>query len=172
MKKKQLLIPLSVAAVVAVVYYFFRSKSYTNTAQLQANPQSSGVDPNSPQAQNFLIGAPIMAPTPGFTLSPQTFAPANYAGSNFFFGPPAPPDKPGVNYLTFNFASIFGKIPAPPPTEIPGGCGCGGACDSCVSPCQSNNSRYTDGRGGCMATSRQQQIAQSPMGAAGGAVGL
>ena len=45
---------------------------------------------------------------------------------------------------------------APPKKDA---CGCGGGCNSqCSSPCSTSNSRFPDGRGGCLAATRASQI--------------
>lgn len=48
--------------------------------------------------------------------------------------------------------------PPPAPAISGSSCGCGGGCQSCTTKCSTFNSRYSDGRGGCMAMDRRRQI--------------
>jgi hypothetical protein len=168
--KKKLLSPLGILAIVAIAWYFLRSKN-TQTVTNKPGTSSSGVPAYTPDTNAFLINPPVLAPSPGLTRTGAAVLPnANYGGNGYDFS-----SHPDLSRLTYNIAPIIVLPPntapvsadtkpdsgTPDTSGAPSGCGCGGGCDSCVSQCSSANSRYTDGRGGCMAATRNEQVAQA-----------
>jgi len=170
--KKKLLSPLGILAIVAIAWFFLRRKNTTAVTN-KPGTSSSGVPAYTPDTNAFLINPPVLAPSPGLTRTAAAVLPnANYGDNTYDFS-----SHPDLSRMTYNIAPTIILPPdtAPVssdtkpdtgvPSGTPSGCGCGGGCESCVSQCSSSNSRYTDGRGGCMAASQTEQIKQANPGA-------
>lgn len=103
----------------------------------------------------------VIGGTPSSTPNPAAAATAGPGSTptalqnpvlNPYIFPPPPPNSPVYNIGGNTFGDLnFGS---PAPTTTTSGCGCGGksdcGCVTCISPCSSSKSNFTDGRGGCM----------------------
>lgn len=73
-----------------------------------------------------------------------------------------PQYTPTVQNYDFSLPTLPPSVPVslpPPNVTVPnygsgGGCG----CESCISDCQTSQSRFVDGHGGCMASGATQQL--------------
>jgi hypothetical protein len=168
---KRVLIVAFVGAGVIALYYLLKSGSNTAVMQPTPNPTASGVNVNTPAAQQYNVAPYQPAPTPGYTFSPVTFSPYQGGSPTNLFGAPSNGVPPGSGNqyffgsapmilppdLTFNQPKLTTLPNAVPDTSS---CGCGGAgsCQTCQSECSTAMSHFPDGRGGCMAASRRSQL--------------
>jgi hypothetical protein len=151
MKAKFLGIPVvMVAAVVAIWWFFVRGRVEAQSNQPSA--AASGVPNYTPQAQEYNINPPTMAP---YTPTLQIFGDPTHQTGGFWAGT-AP------NYLRFNLFPSHDlskdRRQFQPPAASEKGCGCSESpCSNGV--CANNNAQFTDGQGnGCMSVSERRLI--------------
>lgn len=174
-KLKPIAVGLLGVAVVFLVYLWTRRGS-TTSVSTGAQPQQAGnIFIGGVPASQYTVNTPgpAMTPPDGLTTIPNTSQSGVPNGSTGAPIPAVNTPAPGASTPSFFYpiqqtlgavAQAFTKKP-PLPTKFEAAdgtegsgssCGCGGSCTSCMDSC--SNSRYVDGRGGCMALNRRTQI--------------
>jgi hypothetical protein len=159
---KSLLPAFGILAAVSFMYWYIRRNMITGPAQSQGpNPSSSTGLPNYTvplynDARTVTEAPSIDNSTHPIIFAGDTSAVGNpYQGGNFGDINQGDLNMP-MNRLTYNMYPV--GIESPATTSKACGCGYGGGCTSCVDDCSTPNSRFPDGRGGCLSRSRDQVL--------------
>lgn len=178
-KPKLVLIPLLIAGVVYLIWWWLRSRSTqisdlsaSNPTQVASYGNGGGAGGyNAPPVQTYDIG-PIGLPpfdessvvvspgTSGSGLPAYTSQAQRYTGTEalpgFNFGANYGPFKDSLSNIGSAFKPDMLHFNADQPTTTPaGGDAC---CDSCAGDCNNPSSRFVDGSGTCLALSKNQQV--------------
>lgn len=166
------LITIGVATVLA---WLFLRRNNPGAVSITPNTAGASVNPNDPGVQTYNSPAGTqpspsqIVNTPPFSFDSTSGETPDYLTYNF---PPAGNFnqsfggiKTGdTNFLyapggTTNNLIIAAQGGASKPSDNGSSCNCG-SCQTCADDCVTLKSRFTDGRGGCMASSRRAQVQQ------------
>ena len=166
--------PLAIFAAIIAIWYYLSGRNQPTQAIVN-NPATNvpGVGQQLPGLTQVLYqpgygggvgGPPQPAPSIAATVA---------AGNNPTSTTGAAPQNTIPSYLTYNFGPEFAFSKLPMAAYMadqemmkgPGGCGCKGSCGggcntSCVPNCDLTNSRFPDGRGGCLTSKPPLKLAR------------
>lgn len=166
---------LIVGGIVLAVYLVYISLKGTNVQPIASVPAQTTLQSGSPANSFQQPQVASHLSVPDLTVPSFTYQQPNASGSGvpsftptaaeFFNNNPLPLPKIDFYGPVKSLVDAIVKSLQPPTVVTPsksvsntctGGSGCG--CESCVSGCATDNSRYTDGRGGCLAATPKQQL--------------
>lgn len=175
MKANHWLIPIGIAGVVVTIWAALRKSGSNPAVIVQASPSlnnglsNPGYTPFGAPEINTSVspsGAPdviTQAPSASSSGVPNYVTP-DVSGGSLQLAPKPAQSVPSFYGPIQDFIRSFVPVAdinaiTPPKKESSCGCGGGGGCNSqCASPCSTSNSRFPDGRGGCLAATRAGQI--------------
>lgn len=179
MTKQETVKYFGIVAIGGIIIYAVWKYIQNRNALIVANqtPQQSAGSTDTasaplpvPPVQQFTVPAINLfeaSPTTN-TPNPSASGVPNYVDQTdgYKTGPTSPPPSQiptfyyPVQQALNSVASALGALPGTTATtpKDSTGCGCGGSSEVCATSCDITNSRFTDGRGGCLAFDRNAQI--------------